>query len=108
MIRNSVPVVAFILGCFIAAYGFLSDPANARPTVQSRTAEALAQVTVAEASLADLRTALDTKRVTSVELVRQYLGRIATYEDLLHASLHVNRNAVREAEQLDRERVDGH
>ncbi|MEQ1729072.1 MAG: amidase family protein, partial [Vicinamibacterales bacterium] len=43
-----------------------------------------------------------------VELVRQYLGRVATYEDLLHASLHVNRNAVREAEQLDRERVDGH
>src|SRR5215218_611895 len=63
--------------------------------------------TVTEASIADLRTALEGRRVTSVQIVTQYLERIAIYEDLLHAALHVNRNALREAEQLDRERLAG-
>jgi amidase len=63
---------------------------------------------VVEASIADLRAALDARRVTSVEIVRQYLERIAIYEDLLHAALHVNRNALREAALLDRERAAGH
>jgi amidase len=63
--------------------------------------------TVVEASIADMREALRAKRVTSVQLVTQYLERIAFYEDLLHAALHVNRNALREAEQLDRERASG-
>jgi amidase len=107
MIRNAVPVVAFVLGCFIAAYGFLSDAALARPASRTATPAAAAPITVTEASLADLKAALDTKRVTSVQLVQQYLARIATYEDLLHAALHVNRNALREAETLDRERAAG-
>ncbi len=47
-----------------------------------------------EASIADMRAALEAGRVTSVEIVQQYLARIATYEDLLHAALHVNRNAL--------------
>ena len=63
--------------------------------------------TVVEASIADLQAALKAKRVTSVEIVRQYLARIATYEDLLHAALHVNRNALADAEMLDRERAAG-
>jgi len=63
--------------------------------------------TVVEASIADMRAALEARRVTSVEIVQQYLARIATYEDLLHAALHVNRNALREAEERDRERAAG-
>ena len=55
-----------------------------------------------------MQAALAKKRVTSVELVRQSLERIATYEDLLHAALHVNRRALQEAEVLDRERKAGH
>lgn len=66
-----------------------------------------APFTVVETSLADVQSALRSKRVTSVQLVTQYLTRIATYEDLLHAALHVNRNALREAEVLDRERRAG-
>ena len=110
MISNAVPVVALILGCFIAAYGFLSDASQAGAAAQTRTprtAVTLAPVSVTDATLADLQNALDTKRVTSVELVQQYLARIATYEDLLHAALHVNRNALREADALDRERAAG-
>ena len=69
--------------------------------------EPSSKFTVVEASIADMRAALEAGRVTSAEIVQQYLGRIATYEDLLHAALHVNRNALREAEESDRERAAG-
>ncbi len=36
--------------------------------------------TVVEASIADMRTAMEQKRVTSRELVNQYLIRIAIYD----------------------------
>jgi amidase len=64
--------------------------------------------TVVETGLADLQRALQTRRVTSVELVTQYLARIATYEDQLHAALHVNPKALDQARALDRERAAGH
>jgi len=66
------------------------------------------QFSVVEASISDLRAALEQGRVTSRELVTQYLARIATYEDKLHAALAVNRNALQEADALDRERAQGH
>jgi amidase len=46
-------------------------------------------------------------RVTSRELVRQYLVRIGTYDSVLHAVLAVNPHALADAEQLDRERARG-
>lgn len=55
-----------------------------------------------------MRAALEQKRVTSHELVIQYLTRIAMYEDKLHAALAVNRKALEEADALDRERAQGH
>jgi len=60
-----------------------------------------------EASISDIRTALEHHRITSVELVTQYLVRIATYEDLLHAALAVNPNAIKEAAERDQERSRG-
>jgi amidase len=63
--------------------------------------------TIVEASIGDLASALRDGRTTSVEIVSQYLHRIATYEDLLHAALHVNRRALEEAAGLDRERRAG-
>lgn len=59
--------------------------------------------TVVEASIAEMRLALEQRRVTSVELVTQYLTRLATYEDTLHATLYVNRQALAEAAERDRE-----
>src|SRR5205814_3684853 len=41
------------------------------------------------------------------ELVQQYLLRIATYEDKLHAAITVNPNALKEADERDRERAAG-
>ena len=46
--------------------------------------------TVVEASIADMRAALEAGATTSVEIVTQYLTRIATYDDRLHAALAVN------------------
>lgn len=62
---------------------------------------------IVEASIADLRTALEARRVSSAQLVAAYLQRIATYEDLLNATLHVNRRAMDEAQERDRERGAG-
>src|SRR6266567_5474285 len=59
--------------------------------------------TVVEASIADMRTALEQKRTTSREIVLQYLARIALYEDRLHAVIRVNPNALAIADSLDRE-----
>src|SRR5260370_26782509 len=40
-------------------------------------------------------------------LVEQYLTRIAMYDPKLHAAISVNPNALKEAEELDRERAHG-
>src|SRR5436309_4160172 len=63
--------------------------------------------TVAEASIPEMQKAMREKRVTSRELVQQYLTRIALYDGKLHATISVNPNALKEAEELDRERARG-
>ncbi len=65
------------------------------------------QLTVVETSIPAMRTAMEKKQVTSRELVTQYLTRIALYEDKLHAAIAVNPNALREADERDREGVPG-
>jgi amidase len=62
---------------------------------------------VVEASITDMRTAMEHGRVTSRDLVQQYLIRIALYEDRLNAVITINRNALQEAEERDRERAQG-
>jgi len=63
---------------------------------------------VVEASIPQMKAALEKGRVTSRELVTQYLVRIALYEDKLHAAIAVNPKALEEAEALDRERAAHH
>ncbi|MFO7692730.1 MAG: amidase family protein [Vicinamibacterales bacterium] len=63
--------------------------------------------TIVEASIADMRAAMEQRRVTSRELVQQCLLRIATYEERLNAVIAVNPKALEEAEALDRERAQG-
>ncbi|HEV2719431.1 MAG TPA: amidase family protein, partial [Thermoanaerobaculia bacterium] len=62
---------------------------------------------VVEATIPEMQAALRDGRVTSRELVRQSLERIATYEDKLHAVITVNPNALKEADERDRERAAG-
>src|SRR5437773_2586053 len=68
---------------------------------------ATAPFSVVEASIADLRTALQQGRTTSRAIVQQYLMRIATYEDRLNAVVTVNPNALAIADSLDKLRAKG-
>jgi amidase len=62
---------------------------------------------VVEASITDMRNAMQERRVTSRQLVTQYLVRIGMYEDKLHAVMTVNPQALAEADDRDRERAAG-
>jgi amidase len=62
---------------------------------------------VVEASISDMQQAMASGRVTSRELVQQYLMRIALYDKKLNAVIAVNPNVLREAEERDRERAQG-
>ncbi|HEV8496636.1 MAG TPA: amidase family protein [Gemmatimonadaceae bacterium] len=83
------------LALIVIAAAATSLPAQARP------------FSVVEATIGDMRTALQQKRTTSRELVLQSLARIATYEDRLHAVITVNPRALVIADSLDRERAAG-
>src|SRR6185312_14566217 len=89
---------ALVFSILLAAQ---TTPAAARPGAQSHA------ISVVEATIPQMQQALASGRVTSVELVRQYLARIATYEPVLHAVLYVNPKALQEAGRLDRERATG-
>ncbi|MEU0497204.1 amidase [Mycobacterium sp. NPDC006124] len=62
---------------------------------------------VHEASIADMRAALEDGRVTAVGLLDAYLARLAAYDDELNAVVVRNPAARAEAEQSDARRRDG-
>src|SRR5687768_18536470 len=66
-----------------------------------------APFSVVEASIGDLRAALEQQRTTSREIVLQYLTRIAKYEDKINAIITVNPSALAIADSLDRLRTAG-
>ncbi len=63
---------------------------------------------IVQATIPEMRAAMEQGRVTSRELVVQSLVRIATYEERLNAVMTVNPHAIEEAEARDRERREGH
>src|SRR4051812_19429970 len=90
-----------------AAFAVAALTTAAAQTKKTTTAATKRPFTVVEATIPEMRTAMEQGRVTSKELVQQYLMRIATYEDRLHAAITVNPRAVEEAEARDRERAQG-
>jgi amidase len=81
-------------------------------TISAQTKRAAAPAahksfSIVEATIPDMRAAMEQGRLTSRELVRQYLTRIATYEDKLHAAITVNPDALKIADERDRERAQG-
>ena len=62
---------------------------------------------VVETGIPELRQALADGRITSRQLVVEYLTRIALYEDQLKAIITVNPKVLEEADALDRERAQG-
>ncbi len=82
----------------------LAASACSRASEPAATAK---KFTIVEATIPDMRRAMEDGTVTSRELVVQSLARIATYEDRLNATIAVNPKAIEEAEALDRERAAG-
>jgi amidase len=62
---------------------------------------------IIEATIPEMRKAMEEKRLTARELVSLYLVRVATYEHRLHAAIAINPKALDEADQLDRDRAAG-
>lgn len=66
-----------------------------------------APFSVVEATIPDMQKAMQEGRVTSRQIVEQYLVRIALYNDQLNAVVTVNPKALQEADRLDQERKAG-
>jgi len=62
---------------------------------------------VVEATIPQMRAAMEQGRLTSRELVTLYLVRIGLYDAKLHAVVTTNPNALQEAAERDRERAQG-
>src|SRR5262245_54476584 len=95
--RYTVSLIALLVWTGTQAAKPVVRPAAKAPTFN-----------VFEVSISDMQAAMKSGRTTSHEIVQQYLTRIATYEDLLHATITVNPKALEEADASDRERAQGH
>ena len=95
MTRAAVPLVLLAM---IMLTGCATSKATPPPAMP---------FTVVEAGIPELRTALAAGRVTSRQLVMEYLARIGLYEDQVKAIITVNPKALEEAEARDRERASG-
>jgi amidase len=62
---------------------------------------------IVEATIPQMREAMDQGRLRSRDLVEMYLARIGMYQQTLKAAVYVNRNALTEADERDRERAAG-
>src|SRR5215470_12714115 len=63
---------------------------------------------IVEATIPEMRAAMEQKRISSRDLVMLHLARIGTYEDKLHAVITVNPHVMEEADERDRELAQGH
>jgi amidase len=86
---------------------FLCGIASTLSAQSPRPSARTAPFSVVEASIADLQAALASRRITSRQIVEQYLVRIATYDQKLRATVTVNPRALADADVLDRERAQG-
>jgi len=107
--RVAVPpyIAAATLLLSIISTDTLLAQTNQSASSAKSAARSSSPLTVIETSIPALRAALETKRLTSRQLVEMYLARIALYEDRVNAIITVNPNALAEADVLDRERAQG-
>jgi amidase len=89
-----------------------SNPESRIPNPESRVPNPESRIanpgfSVIEASIDEMRRAMDGGRTTSRDIVTQSLIRIATYEDRLNAAITINPRALTEADERDRERRAG-
>jgi amidase len=100
MFRSPELRIPLLVLCLSVSASLIGDAQTARrPAPQP--------FTVVEATIPEMQAAMAAGRVTSREIVRQSLIRIALYEETLNAVIAVNPRALEEAEALDRERAQG-
>jgi amidase len=97
--KLAIPVV-FLLSATPALYGQTRTDGPGVPATRR-------SFSVVEATIPEMQAAMKAGRVTSRELVTQYLLRIAVYNTKLNAVITVNPNALSEADVRDRERATG-
>jgi amidase len=92
--------VVFLLSASTTLCGQTHTPGPSVP-------ETRRSFSVVEATIPEMQAAMKEGRVTSRELVTQYLLRIAVYNSKLNAVITVNPHALSEADARDRERATG-
>jgi amidase len=85
------------LGLAVLSAGLAAPSAQIRPVSFS----------VVEATIPDMQRAMRDHRVTSRELVTQYLTRIALYDKRINAAITINPHALEDADARDAERAAG-
>jgi amidase len=90
--RRSIVVALAVVVCASLTLGGQSRPAPFQ---------------LIEATIPQMQAAMAAGKLTSRELVTQYLARLGLYEDRLNAAISVNPRALEEADALDRERAQG-
>jgi amidase len=95
--KRSIPALALAAACASAVLSAQTRKPAAPP--------APPPFTIVEATIPEMRAAMEQGRVTSKDLVRESLLRIAVYEKRLNAVIAVNPKAMEEAEARDVERA---
>jgi amidase len=94
-----------LLACASLVVGIFTLPVSAE-----KNGTGTARLNLVEATVSELLQAMQTKLITSEELVRMYLARIAAYEDTgpaVNAFIHVNADAAAVAYLIDLHRHPG-
>jgi amidase len=103
--KRVILATAFIVS--LATLGTLAQTKKPAAPVKHVSGMEHRPFTVVEATIPEMQAAMKSGRTTSREIVRQYLERIGTYEELLHAAITVNPKALELAAERDRERAQG-
>src|SRR6478672_1758675 len=90
---------------YLIALG-LASVAAAGLAAQSKTSKPAA-FSVVEATIPDMQRAMKEHRVTSRELMTQYLTRIALYDKRINVAITINPHALEDADAMDKERAAG-
>jgi len=102
-VRRTLLIIASVAVAAVTIVAQSQRGRGANPTAPAWAAP----FSVVEATIPEMRTAMEQGRVTSREIVVQSLLRIALYEERLNAVIAVNPRAIAEAEARDRERREG-
>ncbi|MBP7569952.1 MAG: amidase [Acidobacteria bacterium] len=98
---------ALFLGFLLVAAASVPGAQAPAPRPAGPKAGAFPAFSIVEATIPEMQAAMAAGRVTSRDLVTQSLLRIASYEELLNATMTVNPRALEEADARDRERREG-